>query len=251
MHHSLQPNFFGDFQLAPSILLVFAILLLSYRHFAKSTTQAEKIYFYLGLISIVLVVNSAVGVFATTFFWCHMVQHMILMMVTGPLIVMGTVNHWRFEGKIWNFITNSWLIWFLYAGLMIGVHFTELHKILMMNSLVHDFVEVPLYIVVSYLFYYHILETKNINRKISPGLAVLLLFFMMVPETLTGFFIYAAPNSLYEGMYTLNDQRLGGALMWSGSMIIDAVWLSFAVREWLRSEANLAQQLDEEIANEK
>ena len=251
MHHSLQPNFFGDFQLAPSILLVFVLLLLSFKRFARSATLAERIYFYSGLFSIVLVVNTPIGVFATTYFWCHMVQHMTLMMVTGPLIVMGTVNHWRFKGKIWNLITDQWVIWFSYAAVMIGVHFTSLHKILMMNSLVHDFVEIPLYIVISYLFYYHILETKNTNRKISPGLAVLLLFFMMVPETLTGFFIYAAPNSLYEGMYTLNDQRLGGALMWSGSMIIDAVWLSFAVREWLRSEVKLAQKLDAEIANEK
>ena len=134
---------------------------------------------------------------------------------------------------------------------MIGVHFTSLHEFLMMKLFFHNFIEVPAYILVSYIFYYHILDGRNNARVLPPGLAVLMLFLMMVPETLTGFFIYAAPHSLYSEMYSLNDQRLGGALMWSGSMIIDAIWLSVAVRDWLRSEEVLSRKIDEEIAREK
>ena len=39
--------------------------------------------------------------------------------------------------------------------------------------------------------------------------------------------------------------------MWSGSMIIDSIWLSIAVREWLKSEEKRSREIDEEIAREK
>ena len=74
---------------------------------------------------------------------------------------------------------------------------------------------------------------------------------MMVPETLTGFFIYVAPKSLYENMFELNDQRIGGSLMWAGSMIIDTVWLAFAVYHWIKSEERKALLIDAEIAAER
>ena len=251
MEHTLHQNFWENFQLAPAALLIVILLIVGLRRFAPGTTTLEKTAFNLGLLSILLVANTPIGGFATTYFWCHMVQHMTLMMISGPLLVIGTVNHWKFSGQIWETVTHPWFIWFAYAGVMIGVHFTSLHTLLMMNSVAHDFVEIPIYLLVAYLFYYHILDSKNSERKITPGVAVLSLFLMMVPETLTGFFIYAAPHSLYENMYALEDQRLGGALMWSGSMIIDSIWLSIAVREWLKSEEKRSREIDEEIAREK
>jgi cytochrome c oxidase assembly factor CtaG len=75
----------------------------------------------------------------------------------------------------------------------------------------------------------------------------------MFPETLTGFFLYASTHVMYPyyaqverpfGPGPLVDQRLGGALMWGGSMILDSLWVSLAVLAWLRSEARLAAQVD-------
>ena len=71
---------------------------------------------------------------------------------------------------------------------------------------------------------------------------------MMIPETLTGFFIYVAPHSIYNGMFTLNDQRRGGSIMWSGGMIIDTVWMAFAVYHWIKSEERASIAIDREIA---
>ena len=46
-------------------------------------------------------------------------------------------------------------------------------------------------------------------------------------------------------------QRLGGALMWSGSMIIDAIWLAIAVSDWLKDDERRSREIDEEIARGK
>jgi cytochrome c oxidase assembly factor CtaG len=76
---------------------------------------------------------------------------------------------------------------------------------------------------------------------------------MMIPETMTGFFIYASRYLLYPfygtvvrpfGPGPLTDQQLAGALMWSGSMLIDAVWVSVAVLEWLHTEERRSHRID-------
>lgn len=249
--HNHGEVFLDSWQLAPEILIPALAAAALYWWRSEALTLGEKIAFYLGLTTIFAVVQTPVGVLATTYFWCHMIQHMVLMMLSGPLLVMGTVRIFRPHGWIWRTITDPWISWFLYAGLIIGVHFTALHSIIMDAPWIHNFIEVPAYIFVAYAFYYNILDRDNARRRISPAIAVMMLFFMMVPETLTGFFIYAAPTSLYGEMFTIDDQRLGGALMWSGSMILDAIWLVIAVSDWLKSETEKSKLIDAEIAREQ
>ena len=81
-----------------------------------------------------------------------------------------------------------------------------------------------------------VIELKFSNRRVATGTACLVLWIMMVPETLTGFFIYVSKLSAYQNMYEINDQRLGGTIMWSGGMIIDTLWILLAVYHWYKSE---------------
>ena len=258
--HNHSENFFSSWHLMPEAVLPVLLAALAYwrisRARANALPRASHLTFYLGLLSVVAVTITPIGANATQLFWCHMIQHMVLMMVTGPLLVLGTVDlirppsQWRSQrlAAIWEYATNPWFTWFAYAALIIGVHFTQLHEILMGQIWVHRLVEIPAYLIVAYLFYFNILDRNNPKRRISPAIAIFMLFFMMVPETLTGFFIYASPHSLYQDMFTLNDQRLGGALMWSGSMIIDAIWLAIAVSDWLKDDERRSREIDEEIA---
>ena len=119
------------------------------------------------------------------------------------------------------------------------------------NPWFHRYIEVTLYIALPYFFYFNLLDRNLNSRRISPALSVISLFLMMIPETLTGFFIYVSRGSLYNDMYTLSDQRLGGSLMWSGAMIIDTIWMSFAVYHWIKSEEKKSIEVDAEIAREK
>jgi cytochrome c oxidase assembly factor CtaG len=134
---------------------------------------------------------------------------------------------------------------------MIGVHLPTPHKFIMGNPWTHTYLEVPLYIALPYLFYFNLLDRRYKERRVSQALSVISLFLMMVPETLTGFFIYVSRSSLYDDMYTLDDQRRGGSLMWSGAMIIDAIWIALAVYHWIKSEERKSLEIDSEIAAEK
>lgn len=253
MSHSVPANFWAWWQLSPETSIPFILLAYFYLNSSKvkAITRGEKWYFYTGILSVALVINSPIGTHAPTLFWCHMIQHMTLMMISGPLLVLGSVAHFKPKNFIFEFFTNPWISWAIYAALMMGIHFTSLHATVMRHVWIHNFIEVPAYVFVAYFFYYNLLDKKKPESRISPALSVFSLFFMMVPETLTGFFIYVAPKSLYENMFELNDQRIGGSLMWAGSMIIDTVWLAFAVYHWIKSEERKALLIDAEIAAER
>ena len=251
MHHH-EVGVWGSWQLAPEVLL--PLLLITYlyiRSIKGSELTVRQIAFFIGgIASALLVIVTPVGARAMDYFSLHMVQHITLMMVTGPLLVLGTPNSFHPTSRIFKALTQPMFSWVAYALLMIGVHLPGPHAFIMENPWAHTYLEVPLYIALPYLFYFNLLDRNLVNRRISPAISVLSLFLMMVPETLTGFFIYTAPGSLYQEMYTLNDQRRGGSLMWSGAMIIDTIWMSFAVYHWIKSEEKKSRDIDAEIAAE-
>jgi cytochrome c oxidase assembly factor CtaG len=186
-----------------------------------------------------IVLATPIGSRALESFTFHMIQHVTTLMLVGPFLVLATGQDFRDNlnrNFIFRLLTEPWTSFILYATMMVGVHLSPIHMYIMENPWSHYLVELPLYLIIPYLFYFNLLEPKLINRRISTGSACLILWLMMVPETLTGFFIYISKSSAYQNMYEINDQRMGGTIMWTGGMIIDTVWILLAVYHWYRSE---------------
>ena len=199
----------------------------------------KRFYLILALALILAVTVTPIGIQALDRFTFHMIQHITLLMVVGSLLVLATTEKLRGilnSNSIFRFFTAPWISFALYAAMMIGVHLPEVHLYIMHHSWAHYWIEVPLYLIVPYLFYFNILDSNLTNRRLSTAMSVILLWLMMVPETLTGFFIYISNESAYGYMYEINDQRLGGTIMWSGGMIIDVAWIMLAVYHWWKSE---------------
>ena len=199
----------------------------------------KRFYLILALALTLAVTVTPIGIQALDRFTFHMIQHITLLMVVGSLLVLATTEKLRGilnSNSIFRFFTAPWISFALYAAMMIGVHLPEVHLYIMHHSWAHYWIEVPLYLIVPYLFYFNILDSNLTNRRLSTAMSVILLWLMMVPETLTGFFIYISNESTYGYMYEINDQRLGGTIMWSGGMIIDVAWIMLAVYHWWKSE---------------
>ena len=199
----------------------------------------RRSYFAVGVILTLAVTVTPIGTKALERFTYHMIQHITLLMVVGSLFVLATPQSLRDKlnsKSIFRFFTSPWVSYLLYAAMMIGVHLPAVHLFIMHHPWAHYFLEVPLYLLIPYLFYFNILESNLTGRRLSTAMSVIMLWLMMVPETLTGFFIYISHESAYEYMYEINDQRMGGTIMWSGGMIIDVVWIMLAVYHWWKSE---------------
>jgi cytochrome c oxidase assembly factor CtaG len=248
-------SFWATWSLAPQITL--ALLALEYLYLramlkdGENSTKKQRRFFLAGLATVAFCVCTPFGTHSATLFWCHMVQHITVMMITGPLLVLGTPSTFHPKNRIFRSLTSPVISWVAYAAVMIGVHLPGPHEFIMSHSFIHSYLEVPVYAIVSYLFYFNLLDRNLDGRVISPAMSVISLFLMMIPETLTGFFIYVAPHSIYGGMFEVLDQRRGGSIMWSGGMIVDTVWMSFAVYHWIKSEELASVKVDEEIASQQ
>ena len=201
--------------------------------------RAQRAYLAISVVLTLAVTITPIGTQALERFTFHMIQHITLLMLVGSLLVLATTESFRAklnQSAIFRALSSPWISFILYAAMMIGVHLPPVHMFIMDRSWAHYYIEVPLYLTIPYLFYFNILDSKLTKRRLSTGMSVIMLWLMMVPETLTGFFIYISHESAYDNMYDLNDQRLGGTIMWSGGMIIDVTWIMLAVYHWWKSE---------------
>ncbi len=284
-HHVGSAGSFGiDLVHDLPIVLVIALVVLWYARGVRSINSNPATaawppkytwMFMCGLGTVLAVTTGPLAYAAMSLFSTHMVQHLALMMVATPLIVMGapvllllrsSSSSTRkkyvvpvFRSSAFDFITNPVLTWFAFAMVLVGVHFTPVMTNLMEFSPWGRYCEYALYLFIAFCYYYPLLPGNPARNRPPAALAVMSLFLMMIPETMTGFFIYSAGLPLVpyfvdpldpNGISSLNDQRLGGALMWSTSMIIDVIWIAVAVQHWFGTEVIKTRRLDIKLAQE-
>ena len=215
------------------------------------------------LVGMLLLAIAYLGPFETlahTFFWAHMGQHLIVMMLAAPFIVlscpvaltiMTTQGRTRatiiraLRSSVGLLLINPILTWTLFVTVLIGSHITPVMEWVLGDHDAMAFVERPLYLIAALLFYYPLIGNDMCARRPRPIHRVLALGLMMIPETVLGAVIFLAPVTLYPsyviaatavGADPVVDQQVAGALMWAITMVIDSIWMMVAAVEWWRSE---------------
>src|SRR5579884_3400133 len=242
---------------------------LTARGSARPWPRRCTVSFLVALVVAWVVLLGPIGSYDDVFFWAHMVQHIALTMIVAPLLLLGSPvllilrvasrdvrRNWLLpilRSRALYALTNPVVGWVLFAAVLIATHFSPFYDFALEHPLVHEYVEHPIFLGTALIYYYPLLPGNPSPRKIAPGIRVASLFFMMFPETMTGFFIYASRFVMYPyyaqvhrpfGFGPLADQQFGGVLMWAGSMAVDSVWVVLAVLHWLRSESRKAYRID-------
>jgi putative copper resistance protein D len=241
---------------------------------AGSWSTAASGCFYVALLLLALTYLGPIAAWSHTFFWAHMTQHLVVMMVVAPLLVLGnpvtlafrasgpaTRRRWVLpilRSRAVRVLTNPWVTWVLFAGALLATHFTPFYDLALRNHDLDYFVEQPLYLIAAFLFYFPLIGSNLQPRRPSHAVRLLSLGTMMFPEALVGAVIYFASVPLYSSFDTvrpfgpgvLDDQRLSGALMWALVMVVDSGWMMLAAAEWFTSEEKKTAGLDRQIARE-
>ena len=150
--------------------------------------MARRAYLLTALLISLLVIVTPIGTEAQMRFTYHMIQHIACLMLVGPLLVLATPLELRNklnQNQVFNKLTNPWVSFILYFLMMVGVHLSPIHLYIMENYWLHYLVELPMYLTIPYFFYFNLLDSQLLNRRVSTGSACLILWLMMVPETLT------------------------------------------------------------------
>ena len=220
----------------------------------------RSISFAIGIALLAIAYTGPFETLAHTYFWAHMSQHLIVMMLAAPFIVLScpvaltvlaTSGRTRaaiirgLRSPVGLFLVNPVFTWLFFASVLIGFHITPVMQWVLLDHDAMAFVERPLYLISALLFYYPLVGNDMCARRPKPAYRLLSLGLMMIPETALGAVIFLAPVTLYPayvasttavGADPLVDQQLAGALMWALAMVIDSVWMMVAAVEWWRAE---------------
>jgi putative copper resistance protein D len=242
-------------QFAPVVSAVLVVLAAAYlagvyrvrrRHPARPWPAGRAAAFLAGLGVIAIATQSSIGAYDDVLFSVHMIQHLLLIMVAPPLLVLGRpvtlllhsagnpVHTWvkrAVRSRVASALTWPPAATALYCAVVAGTHLTPLMNLVLENSAVHD-AEHALYLLTGYLFFLPVLGSEPIRWRPPPAGRYLMLLLVMPVDTAVGVLLMLAPREWFPayartgrawGPGLLADLHDGGMIMWIGSDIIMTV----------------------------
>lgn len=203
--------------------------------------------FYSGLLLVVLALESPLDALGARLFAFHTIEHLVLIMVASPLLVLGDPGLTILRGvplatrrtllgavagRSWLHRATTWLLHTfrspavalaLFLGTLYLWHVSLLFNLALRNTAVHA-IEHGTFLVTAILFWGQLIDQRALSSRMSyvqrcvytlvtaaasNGLA---LYFVFIPRPVyTGY--THLPTRLY-GMSPLTDQQIAGAIMW-------------------------------------
>jgi putative membrane protein len=217
---------------------------------SKQFTSSWRSVAYLsGLAVLWVALMSPIDVLSGQFFFMHMVQHLLLVMIAAPLLLIadpmaimmwGLPSGLRIEVGRWlrpdagfrrvlRSLTTPGLAWLYFVAFLVGWHDPNAYDAALRYELVHD-LEHLTFFVSAMLFWWHVIgSAPHIHRRLSPGVRVGYVLSVVPASALTGIAIAFASEPIYTyyttvprlgKMTVLQDQMLSGVIMWiPGSMM--------------------------------
>jgi putative membrane protein len=224
-----------------------------------------------GLAAVVVALVSPLDALAEALFAAHMVQHLVLILVAAPLLVLGAPlvpalwsldrpqrhaigRWWRRARRVraaWRALSQPGLVWALYAATLWLWHLPALYQAALASPPLHALEHATL-LGSALLFWWTALHPGRPGR-VGHGPAVLYVFTAGVQSGLLGVLLTFAPVPWYPAyapgeaawsLAPLEDQQLAGLLMWVPggvahllvALALFVAWLSAAEREARRRE---------------
>jgi putative membrane protein len=215
----------------------------------------EVACFVAGWLTLIIALVSPLHPWGSVLFSAHMTQHELLMLVAAPLLVLGrpmipflwafpktTARHlstwtkataWQ---RTWRAVTAPFVAWVIHAVALWGWHIPFLFQATLESEWIHALQHASFF-GSALLFWWSILHGRE--RGASSGAAVLYLFTTALHSSLLGALLTFARTVWYPiyngttfswGLTPLEDQQLGGLIMWvpAGAVYIVAALALFA-----------------------
>jgi putative membrane protein len=189
-------------------------------------------------------------------FSAHMVQHLLLMLIMPPFLIWG-LPKWLIRKALevrWLYhlgrtLTHPVVAFVSYNVVFIFWHFPDMYNWALMDHTVH-IVQHLTFMAVAVMMWWPVINPVEELKRIPNGpLLMAWIFLFGIPGTIVSALITLSDNVLYTwyaaapritALSPLDDQRLGGLIMWIPGMLIfwiaiSAVffrWTSYEYRSW-------------------
>ena len=230
--------------------------------------KPRAVAFYLGLAALFVALVSPLDALADELFAAHMAQHMLLMFFAVPAVQIGApvvplargvprsvrrrvlIPFFK-SAPVRAALRNLFrplIAWPLFIGLLLGWHVPAAYEAALRNEAIH-IIEHATFVFGAYLWWWNVIDPAPLRAGLSYLARVPFVFITIVPNFALGAFLTFAPAPWYPhyettaplyGLTALEDQEIGGVVMWIPGSFIVAValllTLSYAVRHEQRMQ---------------
>lgn len=185
-------------------------------------------------------------------FSAHMVQHMLVMMLMPPLLI-GGIPPWLIRAALrvgWvriaaRVLTHPVVAFVAYNAVFIGWHFPQFYNWALINHDAH-ILQHLMFMAVAVMMWWPVMNPVRELEVIPTGpLLILYIFVFGIPATAISAFLTLSDRVFYPwyalapriaGLSALDDQRLGGLIMWVPGMLIFWIAMTIVYFRWTRDE---------------
>jgi putative membrane protein len=242
----------------------------------RATTRPvwRSLCFYAGLLAIFIALESPIDFLDRQLFWLHMMQHLVLIMVAAPLIILGdpampilrssplgprrrflrmvTTQSWSHRVAA----AFAWITSPLPAAIIFIVdlylwHWSYLFNLTLQNQTVHD-LEHVCFLGTALLFWSQVIEQRPLHIRMSYIQRAVYVVLVGAAGNLLAMYFVFATKPLYQqyaglsprpfGMSALTDQQLAGALMWVPVLFVFLAAFSVLAYKWLGEDEELSSK---------
>lgn len=250
----------ADWTWYPSVVIGFSLwtLLYVWANRRRHTPLIQQIAFHLGTLAGLLALISPLDELGDEYlFSAHMVQHLLLMFVTAPLWLLGTPS-WLVNGiipkgidEVVKRLASPMSAFVAFVGVLWFWHIPFVYQMAQEVEAVHIFEHLS-FIGVALIGWWPVMgaEKSRFPKPESP-VRMLYLFLLAIPCTALAAILTLARTPLYPfyvtaprifGLSALQDQHLGGLLMWLPTHMFLLLALGITFRRWVAGSKGKAEQ---------
>jgi len=185
-------------------------------------------------------------------FSAHMVQHMLLMLIMPPFLILG-LPPWLIRkameqpgvARIARVLTNPVVAYLAFTITFIGWHLPQTYNWALVSHDLH-ILQHLMFMSVAVMMWWPVVNPVPELERIPTGpLLMMYIFAFGIPTTVVSAFITLSDSVFYpwyevaprvSSLSPLEDQRLGGLIMWIPGMLIFWVGITAVFFRWTKDE---------------
>ncbi|MFJ4699563.1 cytochrome c oxidase assembly protein [Streptomyces sp. NPDC088768] len=243
------------------------------RRRGDSWSWGRTIPFVLGVLTIMLVMCTKLNDYGMVMFSVHMVQHMVISMLSPILILLGAPTTlalralpvagrgrkgprewllWLLHSRYTRVVTHPLFTIPLFIASLYALYFTPLFDFLMESTAGHIAMMVH-FLAVGVVFFWPIMGVDPGPHRPGYLMRMLELFAGMPFHAFFGIALMMASTTMVDtfenppaslGVDALSDQTAAGGIAWAFSEVPSVVVLLVLLMQWYRSEQRQARRTD-------
>jgi putative membrane protein len=256
----------------PSVVLGCAALIGIYLAVVRSRITPRAFFFVAGVLVLLFALVSPLDTLGDTYlFSAHMVQHLLLLLIVPPLLLLG-IPPWLADevlkrpriNRAERILGKPLVAWFLGMGTIWLWHVPALYNATLTDEGIHPLIHIfehLCFLVTATIFWWPVLAPE-VERRLAPLATIPYLFGAAAANSVLGIILAYAPPGLYPaylhpeetlailpllrdgwGLTPAVDQQLGGLVMWVPGSLVYLSGIIGALGRWYSTPEEDIQQV--------